>query len=157
MTLWSCGLAESRDRLKPYFHTTTMLVAIKRGRVMTDHKELPLINSQFIILWSCGLVKSRDKTKTIVFLLLQYAWPINRAWWLRTVKLSRIKSHDPLITWSCEITWKTKPIIHNAYRHQTSKMLTFTIRMTAELSRVLTTRKRFTTQILNFSPTCCVF
>ena len=33
-----------------------------------------------------------------------------------------IKSHDPLITWSCKITRQTKPIYfhcHNAYGHKT--------------------------------------
>ena len=61
--------------------------------------------------------------KTIISPLPWCLWPPNlvRSW--RTMRNSRsIKPHDPLITWSCMITWKIKTLYlqyYSTYGHKT--------------------------------------
>ena len=46
--------------------------------------------------------RSGDKIK--VSMLPQCPWPSNLAGWWRAMKSSHSKSHEPSITWSCEVT-----------------------------------------------------
>ena len=73
------------------------------------------------ILWeldlSGGFKRERLKscsstTKNVTYPLPQCPWPLN-------VALSPIKSHDPLIMWSWEITWQTEHFYQSSYGHQT--------------------------------------
>ena len=88
--------------------TTTILMATKRGRVVTYIEGLlPIKSHEPSIAWPW---KITWKIKNISP-LLQCSWPPNLAGWLHTMKELHIRLHGPLITWSYVVSWKSKYII----------------------------------------------
>ena len=64
-----------------------------------------------LILWLRGLPRSRDKLKTTISpLTLSMATTLGRIM-TYLERLLAIKSHVPLVMWSCKMTWQTKIII----------------------------------------------
>ena len=60
-------------------------------------------------LWTRDHERSHDKLKTSS--LPQGLWPLNLAAWLHTRRSVLHKVADPLMTWSCNITWQMKYVI----------------------------------------------
>ena len=63
---------------------------------------------------SCGLARSCEKLKSLS-LLLKSLWPRKLVgWWLTLNGFYPWPfTHDPLVTWSCEITWQTETVIYS--------------------------------------------
>ena len=63
--------------------------------------------SSHMTLWSCGLMRSHDKLETCLHYHNSYGY---QTWWDGGIQCgaSTSKLHDPLVTWSCGITWQTK-------------------------------------------------
>ena len=121
MTLWSRGILRSHDKLKALcLHSHSAY-----GHQTWEYVELP---------WGAPLHKVTEPFDLMVF----QGHPTNENRYIATAtvpmatKLGRMvtyldgllpmKSHDPLITWSCEITGSRKPLYfhnHSAYGHQT--------------------------------------
>ena len=121
MTLWHHVTSSNY-----YISTTTVSMAMTFGGMVTCHEGLLTIKSHnVLIMWSC---KVMWQTKIIISLLPEWLWPPNLIEWWHTLRHLKKKSyihmndnltwwvttyklHQPLITWSCKITWKTKTII----------------------------------------------
>ena len=112
---WSCKITW-QTKIIISVSTTTVSMTIKLDRMVTYLDGLLPIKSHY--LWSCGLSRLRDKLKS---LYLHYHSGYLSHYISKTTKLGRminnldtllpIKSHDPLITWSCDITRQTKTSI----------------------------------------------
>ena len=120
MTLWHH--VTSSDY---YISTTTVSMAMTFGGMVTYHEGLLTIKSHnVLIMWSCKVMwqtkiiisSTRVTMTTKLDRMVTYFETLkkksyihmndNLTWWVTTYKL-----HQPLITWSCKIKWKTKTII----------------------------------------------
>ena len=120
MTLWHH--VTSSDY---YISTTTVSMAMTFGGMVTYHEGLLTIKSHnVLIMWSCKVMwqtkiiisTTRVTMTTKLDRMVTYFETLkkksyihineNLTWWVTTYKL-----HQPLITWSCKIKWKTKTII----------------------------------------------
>ena len=120
MTLWHH--VTSSDY---YISTTTVSMAMTFGGMVTYHEGLLTIKSHnVLIMWSCKVMwqtkiiisSTRVSMTTKLDRMVTYFETLkkksyihmndNLTWWVTTYKL-----HQPLITWSCKIKWKTKTII----------------------------------------------
>ena len=120
MTLWHH--VTSSDY---YISTTTVSMAVTFGGMVTYHEGLLTIKSHnVLIIWSCKVMwqtkiiisSTRVTMTTKLDRMVTYFETLkkksyihmndNLTWWVTTYKL-----HQPLITWSCKIKWKTKTII----------------------------------------------
>ena len=108
--LWFRSLARSREKLKPiylYYLNTYDHQTCQGGDLPW---ETPTHKSH-MALWSLDLARLCDKLKpldtaTTIPMPTRFGRVVNYH-----ERLSFRKSHDPLITWFCEIMWQTKPII----------------------------------------------
>ena len=83
MTLWSRGLARSRDKLKLlYLHYQCLWPPYFLEWWLTLKGSHPCYSK----LKSCGLTRSRDKLKSIISPPLPTLWPTNLARWWLTVR-----------------------------------------------------------------------
>ena len=62
----------------------------------------------YMTLWSCGFARSHSKLKP---LYLPYHNAYGHQTWQSGDYHKGPKSHNPKVTWFCEITWQTKTII----------------------------------------------
>ena len=122
-----------------------MPTTIKLGWIVTYHKRLlPIKSLDALFTWTYEITW---QTKPIILSPTQSLLPSPNLveWWL-TVVVRTYKAHDPLITWPewCHVTtWKIY-------------FFTFTRLMATKLGKVLTSRRRFSTQTLKSSPTSCL-
>ena len=80
-----------------YISTSTRPTIIKNGKVVTCYEGFPPIKSH-----------NSDKSNYNFTATTLPIWlPKLAGWWLTT---SLIKLHDPLIMWSCKITWQIKNV-----------------------------------------------
>ena len=84
-----------------------MPTATKLGRMLTYLNGLLPTKSD--VLWSCGRVWSRDKLESL-YLCYQSVYG-HETWQDGNLPFLPMILHDPLFTWSCEITWQPKIII----------------------------------------------
>ena len=90
-----------------------MSIVTKPGRIVTYIEELPS-NKVTRHTTSHGPVRPREKlNKYDTSPLAHWPQPSNLLGWFVTYseELPSIKSQDPLISWSCEITWQIKYVI----------------------------------------------
>ena len=106
MTLWSRDLARFSDKPKPlylHYHSANDLKTwqdVDLSRRAPSHKVTQ--RSDHVVLQVTWL------TKIIIFSQSECLWLQT---WQNDTQLDEvppIRSHHPLITWSCEITWQTK-------------------------------------------------
>ena len=133
--LWLRGFANSRDKWKPLYQyywsaygyqtcqisTITVPLATKLCKMMTYLERLPPI--KHMTLWPCGLATSWGKQKHYISTTRMLTANTHGRIVIFLNGFLPIKSHEPLITWSWEITWQTKniyPQYNSAYGHQTS-------------------------------------
>ena len=86
----------SHGKLKHCLFTTTMLMATKRGRMMTYlERLLPIKSNGHINTWSCNITW---QTKIIIYSLTQCLWQSILAGWGYTIRSFHSWSHQ--IFWS---------------------------------------------------------
>ena len=103
-SMWNLAL----EPLKTLYLHSHNAYGHKLDRVVTYRERL--LPKNHIALWSPSLGRSRDKPKNITFTRLHKATKLGRMV-AYLYGLLLIKSQDPLIKWSYEITWQTKTII----------------------------------------------
>ena len=108
-----------------YISTTTIYMATKLGRVVTYHWGASIHK----VAWTFGNIVLKDHVRKVILISTTK----------RSTKLGKVinyleglllKSHDPLVTWSCKIRLQVKTIIsaltqHNTYGHQTWRVVTY--------------------------------
>ena len=140
----------------------------KHDKVVTYYEQFsPITSDTFLNMWSRWVTQQIKNISP----LSQYLWSQDLSGWWHAAKIDHWNSIDPSMRWSFEVTWQIKSHLHLQTKHVyrtrqavelpwvyptlKAKWLFDHMTTTTKLNRVLTYRRRFTTQTCKWSPTYC--